>query len=258
MNHETLRFNPAAPRLRPMKDLEYFPSSGGIRRVQLYTSHTIFPTGPKTAVMVDGGIRQRAPELGDFLPGYDIEPEDITDLFKTHAHYDHKGALHYLPQSTITHLSETDARVVNGLVYSEGPLPRMLDRITHKKHAAVHREKLDIIDNNYVNTIGEITIRAVSMPGHTSGSLGYLIKRGFDENQPFDLYVGDALDVKRDGSIVNAASRFSADTQKSRQSIIDLANFIFEHELIVDKIIPSHSGATGYAALEEFRTATHH
>jgi glyoxylase-like metal-dependent hydrolase (beta-lactamase superfamily II) len=197
-------------------------------------------------LLFDGGMDTQARELGQFLDSHQksrarrgIGFKAITAFFSTHPHPDHIGALHVLPTNIPVFVSESDSRVLSGSVHGEGPLPRGLSTLGIKR-VALPWLKPEIITHDQEFTFGELSIRAIAMPGHTPGSMAYAVRRG-TEDQPSDLVVGDAFDYRRSGRIKNANRVFTADTKQSQRSIVYLSDYLRERNIIGGRGAPAHS-----------------
>jgi glyoxylase-like metal-dependent hydrolase (beta-lactamase superfamily II) len=124
-------------------------------------------------VAVDAGTAARA--LARQLRRLQIDPARVTDVFITHADPDHTGGLDALPNARV-HLGREELRLM------ELRAPRQIGRLRYEPlPRAAHA-----LDEGDVLVIGGRTVRAIATPGHTPGSMAYLV----DERL---LFVGDAL-----------------------------------------------------------------
>jgi hydroxyacylglutathione hydrolase len=133
-----------------------------------------------------------------------IDPLDITDLFLTHSDFDHAGGVPVFG----------DAQVY--LSRQEEPL------VTHRQARMwgfVHNRRLDrpyhLLDDNDVISIGSLAVQAIATPGHTSGSMSYLVNGSI-------LFVGDTFKLIDDR--VHPKRRYiNMDTEAQKTSIQKLA-----------------------------------
>ncbi len=95
-------------------------------------------------------------------------------------------------------------------------------------------------------TIGQRSIRAFHLPGHTDGSVAYLI----DET----LLLGDNGRALEDGRIVAAPWIFSDDTARNHASLRALARRLKHERLTPRQLVFSHSGPLQPGALERWAT----
>jgi len=133
-----------------------------------------------------------------------VDPKKVTHVLLTHSDRDHVGGLAafpsakvYLPKAEIAMLDHSTPRLF-GLVYSK-PL----------------RVKHELLDDNQVFAIGNVSIRCLSTPGHTAGSMSYLINNSV-------LVVGDILNLKQ-GKVVMDRGFMQLNKPKQRESIQKLS-----------------------------------
>src|SRR5262249_23533289 len=82
--------------------------------------------------------------------------------------------------------------------------------------------------------IGELSVRAFHIPGHTQGSAAFL-SRGV-------LYLGDSATVKTDGRIVNTPWLFSDDQKQNADSLAALVKRLRTDNSDVKVLAFSHTG----------------
>jgi len=132
-----------------------------------------------------------------------IDPKSITHLFLTHSDFDHANVLSVFENAKI-YLSSDEEQLINrkkarkfGIFFNS--------RIKRQYHL--------LKDNDSVN-IGSTKIRAIATPGHTVGSMSYLIDDKI-------LIIGDAF------RIINGKAfpikLYNMDPEKHRESIRKLA-----------------------------------
>lgn len=133
-----------------------------------------------------------------------IDPRRVKHVLLTHSDRDHVGGLAafpdakvYLPKAEVAMLDHSTPRFL-GLVYSK-PLP-----VTP-----------EFLDENEILTIGNASIKCLSTPGHTAGSMSYLINDSV-------LVVGDILNLKK-GKVVMDRGFIQVDKAKRRESILKLS-----------------------------------
>jgi len=210
-------------------------------------------------VLFDGGYDKNAYQLKRYLAMREVglrvgQPrgaDAITKNLITHAHPDHVGAVHAI--NSQTYISEADSKVLSGDSPSEGQIPSLLHKLGISR-VAFPGLVPELITQDQEFIFGELTVRAIAVAGHTGGSMAFLVRRGL-EDQPSDLIVGDALDFRRDGSVVNAHKRFSGDTEASEQSIIDLSRYLIELGIMNGDVGTGHSGVGTIEAIHNFKRA---
>lgn len=160
------------------------------------------------------------------LSSLGINPNEITSLFLTHSDFDHAGGLSVF-QSAQIYLS-----------FHEEP---MITRKVARKCGVIYNKKIDsaykmLKDNDRI-AVGTIKVKAIETPGHTLGSMSYLID---DEI----LFVGDAFKLV-DGKAYPNSPLYCMDTKQQEESIRKLARLKGVHS-----VFTAHGGYSndfGYA-----------
>lgn len=156
------------------------------------------------------------------LEDFDADLGDVTRVFLTHGHADHLGGLGRLEKVAVS--AHGDER----------------DRIKEEGHQ-VNRSLADGSDV----VLGDYTVRAFHVPGHTEGSMVYEVEGV--------LVMGDVVIAQRDGSLEPPPERYSDDPAESDRSVRALARQLDEGEVEVEWIAPAHSGPVqGIEALLAF------
>jgi glyoxylase-like metal-dependent hydrolase (beta-lactamase superfamily II) len=161
----------------------------------------LFDAG-ESLIAFDTGLNAKA-TLAE-LEKLRVDPKRVKHVLLTHSDRDHVGGLAafpnakvYLPKAEVAMLDHTTPRFL-GLVYSK-PLP----------------VKPELLDENEILTIGSASIKCLSTPGHTVGSMSYLINNSV-------LVVGDILNLKQ-GEVVMDRGFMQLDKTKRRESILRLS-----------------------------------
>jgi glyoxylase-like metal-dependent hydrolase (beta-lactamase superfamily II) len=238
--------------LASLKDHEVLPSRA-MRRISYHSSMYLIPMYEhgNDFIMIDAGASKKTPleDLSTFVQN-DTEPANIHAVLVTHPHSDHTAGLHSLSQDVPVFISPEDKPVLQGKRPSEGLIPSMLDKLTQQRLAAAPNSNMVAINAGNVLKYGDVAVEVFEMPGHTRGSLAYLVSR---EGGAADLFVGDGLDYRHDGSVVNAAARpFTADRLESGRSIVRLASFITRNNIEVSSVVPAHSGSGSIEAMAAY------
>lgn len=237
--------------LLALEDGQVLP--GGATRVVSNSSFYPIPISDDKYIIIDAGSDRRAKKLKQFMSNRGLGIDSIEAIFLTHAHADHVGAIKVLAKRSgvRTYVSEHDSLVLNGTKPCEGFLPGLADKFGRRWSAAMPQANLEIIKDGQVVKIGNLSIRAINIPGHTKGSMGYMVSHGL--SGPNVFYVGDALDFKSDGvSIQRPPRSFSADTDLSNLSIHATSKRVRDLGIDVAAVIPSHSGHGSINALHNF------
>ena len=237
--------------LRAMKDGQSLPGEAN-RVLSAHGSLIAIPIGDSGKyVLIDAGMDKKARKLERFMANRGLGIDAVKFVLLTHAHSDHVRGLHALSDDVVVFASKAASKVLDGTMRSDGPIPGMIDRIPRYMSAAVPRVRPEILVDDQVVSLGNLTIRAIESSGHADGHFMYLVSS--DPNEPSTLYSGDALDFSRRGDVVNAPRLFSGDTEMSRQSIIDATKRIADSGTIIDTVVPAHSGNGDFQALLAFK-----
>lgn len=185
-------------------------------------------------ILVEAGPASTIPTLLAGIKELGYEVEDISDVFLTHIHLDHAGASGWLSQRGCQiHVHERGApHLINPeklLASAERLYGDMMDTLWGE-FLPVKPEKITIMHDNEQVTIGNITIRALDVPGHASHHLAYLIGDA--------CFSGDIAGIR-----LSPAHYLSLpmpppdlDIEKWQQSIKHIQNFT------PTRIIPTHFG----------------
>lgn len=132
-----------------------------------------------------------------------IDPKSITHLFLTHSDFDHANGLSVFENAKIFLSSDEE---------------QMINRKKARKFGLLYNFKINreyhLLKDNDIVTAGMAKIRAVATPGHTPGSMSYLINESI-------LIVGDAFRIIN--GKVCPIRLYNMDSKRHRQSIRKLA-----------------------------------
>jgi glyoxylase-like metal-dependent hydrolase (beta-lactamase superfamily II) len=177
----------------------------------------IFDAG-ESLIVFDTGINSKA-TLAE-LQRLHIDPKQVKNVLLTHSDRDHVGGLAAFP---------------NAKVYLPKAEVAMLDRSTPRFFGLMHNKPLpvkhELLDDNQVLAIGNASIKCLSTPGHTLGSMSYLVNNSV-------LVVGDILNLKQ-GKVVMDRGFMQLDKTKQRESILKLSQLNG-----VSLLCTAHSGYT--------------
>lgn len=240
--------------VKPLKDYKELPG-GAIRINDVHSSLTAIPIDNRSEefILIDSGENHDGQNIIRLFDRLNSNIKKTIAVFYTHGHKDHLGGADFIASETNSDafISEIDSKVQAGESYSQGPLPRIFDVVTHKHNAAALLVKPEIIKDDQMIKIGNLLVRAIAMPGHTDGSMGYVVS---NTEQGTNLFLpGDALDFSLNGYARNAFRLVTHDNKRSRLSIIEATSRIDDMGIRIDRVIPSHSGDGGFDLLRKFK-----
>jgi len=152
-------------------------------------------------IAIDAGIDGGRVAAG--LKHLGLNPGDVAALFLTHTDTDHVGAVELFENAPV-YIGQDEEQMVTGqtkrvYVFSNPPL----------------REHTTLADGERLQVAG-CTVTAIAAPGHTPGSMVYLVSPGY-------LFTGDALSLK-DGKVAPFNDFFNMDTPRQRESLANLVH----------------------------------
>lgn len=219
----------------PLIDGQQLPN-GGTVVVDGYVSVSLVPAGDGTYVLVDAGNDPAGAAIDRALEGVGASRRDVSAILITHGHSDHVAACGGFPDAKIFAL-KPEMPLLAGQVAPKGPLPRLLG-----PHSACPIERIVPVLDGSTIPVGSRRLQALALPGHTEGSTAWWIDGV--------LFLGDAADVSRSGTLTPAKWVFSDDQRRATASLEALATRITASGLPIDAVVCSHSGVLeGSAAL---------
>lgn len=152
-------------------------------------------------IAIDAGNNLDA--ISGELKKLNIDPERIIALLLTHTDGDHVAAIRLFKNAKV-YLSRQEEQLLNG----------------KKSRFFIFGNKIDtkvytLIDDQQVINIGNTKIQGILTPGHTAGSMCYLVNDKY-------LFTGDALSLKN-GKIDRFNEFFNVDTKTAISSMAYLA-----------------------------------
>lgn len=138
------------------------------------------------------------------LKKLNISPDSIEIILLTHCDGDHTAALSLFKNAKI-YMSRLEEQMINGKT------AKMM--FYHNK---IYTNSYTLLEDQQELTVGNVQIKGISTPGHTPGSMSYLIDGKY-------LFVGDAFGLK-DGKIDKPNKFFSGDMKTAIQSFDKIIN----------------------------------
>lgn len=152
------------------------------------------------------------------LRSLELDPNSVTHVFLSHADIDHTSGLRVFKNAAV-YLSADEEQLIRGV--------RTLRNAVRSPR--IRRAYALLRDNDEV-TVGSHRIRAIATPGHTPGSMAYLVDGTY-------LFLGDTCKL-RDGQAY-AGKHYTMDYETQKESIRKLARL-----QNVDWVFTAHSGYT--------------
>ena len=131
-----------------------------------------------------------------------IDPKRIAAVFLTHSDVDHIAAIRLFPNAAI-YLSKAEEQMVNG---------QTRRFLFMKNHLAPPYE---LVEDNQVIIISGLKIKGILTPGHTPGSMCFLVNDTY-------LFAGDTMGIKN-GEVTRFNDLFNMDSHRQEQSLAKLA-----------------------------------
>lgn len=156
---------------------------------------------------VDTGWRQTFVSNGFEILGLNIR--DVVTVLVTHLHWDHARCLQLFPHAEI-------------FIGDHEPSPFFMRRRVEAQH-------LKRVNSDQTLSAGGLTIRVIDTPGHTSGSVSYVVDN-------YLLFTGDTLRL-RCGKVLPFLSWFNLNDKTLNQSIRKLAGIKG-----IECLLTAHSG----------------
>lgn len=203
--------------------LIFYPVKTGMLTDNVYAVRTgfvnlyVFNAGGKYLVF-DSGINPAFSGKG--LQKLGISPDLVSHVFLTHSDYDHAGGLGLFKNAKV-YLSEKEEPMITG---KQGRFLFFPNKRIYDYHLLKDREVINA---------GSAEVMAISTPGHTPGSMCYLVNGEI-------LVVGDTLRISHDREFTPFLFLQNKDHERNRLSLKMLENegFLQKSKLIL-------SGHTG-------------
>lgn len=160
------------------------------------------------------------PIINHALKKLGVKQDDVTDIFLTHSDFDHVGGIRVFKKANI-YLSSEEEKMITF------KKPRILFMFNLKI-----RRKYELLNEGDIIEVGDIKIKAIQTPGHTIGSMSYLVNGQY-------LFTGDTLTLKK-GEMKPFFFMQNMNTAKQKKSIEKIRK-IKESENI-KMICTGHSG----------------
>ena len=169
-------------------------------------------------VLFDAGTD--AEKFESSLNDIGIDPEQILWVFLTHSDSDHVAALKILPNAKIF-MGMEEIDLVTGKA-------KRSMFFTNKMPENVDLSQINLLTDGQELDFDEIYVKCIAAPGHTHGSMAYLINDKY-------LITGDAFKVSGGNLGVHP---FTMDSNESKKTIEKLRNIVNSSQIV----LTSHYG----------------
>ncbi len=170
-------------------------------------------------IVVDAGSDKSAVEKS--LSDENISPEEVKHILLTHTDADHVASLSLFSNAKI-YLNQDELQMVNGQTKRSGNYNAL--------PGGINLDDLILLQDEQELTLGDHKIKCISAPGHTPGSMAYLMNGEY-------LFSGDAFKVS-DG--VLSVHPYTMDEEKSKKTVHKIYDTIKESKLV----LTAHYGNT--------------
>jgi hydroxyacylglutathione hydrolase len=216
--------NAAFPRLWKLRGAFFYPLATGQITPHVYAIrdkdvNVFICTDGTHAIAIDAGYSQDA--LREEMKQLPIAPEAVMHLFLTHSDHDHTGGLGLFKNAQV-YLGKDEEQMIDGTA----------SRLLWVYHNPKMGRPYSLLADGDVVTVGAIKVRAIATPGHTPGSMSYLVNDSA-------LFTGDTLTLQN-GHVHTFYHPFNMDTATQRQSIRKLAALES-----ISLLCTAHTGCTG-------------
>jgi glyoxylase-like metal-dependent hydrolase (beta-lactamase superfamily II) len=195
--------------------------------------------GNGKVAMIDAGLDAQGKALLAALAARNLSSDDVVAIFLTHSHSDHIASIGLFPKAVV-YISKQEVPVIEG----REPFGNPISHLIGKYNATPFKVGHPLEDGEKV-TLGDTTITSYFIPGHTSGSTGYLVHGS--------LFLGDSINFRAGGKVGGPWWIFSKDMPQAKQSLRLLADKLVQEKADVRTILSAHTGGiSGLEKLVEF------
>ena len=173
-------------------------------------------------IAIDAG--EKAKVLESSLAQLGILPEEVTNVFLTHTDFDHCGAIEIFKNARV-HIAKAEEWLIDGSM-----------KRTFTKYRLRWNNKLRVpyrtMEDGEVLAIGDRKVQSILTPGHTPGSMCFLIDDKY-------LFTGDTIALE-DGRFQRFVDLFTMDGDENVKSIHKLVRTLEGKN--VEYVFSAHHG----------------
>jgi glyoxylase-like metal-dependent hydrolase (beta-lactamase superfamily II) len=190
--------------------------------------------GGSEMALVDSGVGAGTSKIIDNIEKEGLDISKVKKLILTHAHLDHSGGTAELKRTLglEVYISEIEKRYIEE--GDEDAIGLNIAKRTgvYAGHFRLTPVKIDygVRGGDSLKT-GRYTIRVISTPGHSKGSICLLL----EGHEKCVLFSGDTVFTRGELSLLNLPDSSLADYREGLKNLENLS---------VDSLLPSHSGFT--------------
>src|SRR5580704_9073931 len=189
-----------------------------------FVSVFIIDVAPGKVALIDAGHDASGKAILAALDKRGLTPAAVTAIFLTHGHGDHTAACKVFPGAQI-YAMQTEIPIVGDAAKVDHPL-----------------------SDGDISKVGDESIEAFAVPGHTPGSAVYLA-RGV-------LFFGDSAGASKEGTMMKAVRLFSKDSTQNVASLKALASRLQPRSQEIKTLAFAHTGPlTGFEPLAAFASS---
>ena len=137
------------------------------------------------AICIDAGFDLK--KVRTAFAELQVEVDDVNAVFLTHSDRDHTSGIPAFSKARVF-ISSEEEQMINGTT------ARFFTFVRNKRP----RCELTYLKDGVTVQIGKITVKAISTPGHTPGSMSFIVNGKY-------LFVGDALNLKVGKGVMDRA-----------------------------------------------------
>jgi glyoxylase-like metal-dependent hydrolase (beta-lactamase superfamily II) len=151
-------------------------------------------------IAIDAGNNEK--RVRQELDKLKVDPDRVVAVFLTHTDADHVAALG-LFRNAVIYISKAEEQMING----------QTSRFLIFKNKLGYPYKL--LEDNQILDASGLKVRGILIPGHTPGSMCYLVNDVY-------LFTGDSLSLKN-GKVDTMIDFFNMDSEMQRRNLRKLA-----------------------------------
>ncbi|MFC1694323.1 MBL fold metallo-hydrolase [Candidatus Latescibacterota bacterium] len=192
--------------------------------------HVYLLENPEGHILIDAGVGLETERIVENIKKDGIDPQSISHLFLTHSHADHSGGAAWFKEKfdVKVYLSRKEAHLLRSSdLIDQGLDIAIREDIYPSDYRFINCEPDIELDGGETFTFGGSQIQVIHTPGHSYGSLCYLVKTGGRTC----MFSGDVVVHGGKLMFLNCTGSVMADM---RQSMPKLAN------LGIEELYPGH------------------